>query len=128
MTDEPTNLVLEHLRAIRAKLDRMDDKLSSHSSEFVGLRSALSGLASLQNSDRSEIAALVVRMDDLEGRASFRDAEVSELRRKVEEIIETLKSHQDGFDSFDRLSEEAAGFDHAREEFNGTPKSDQKSS
>lgn len=118
MTDEPTSLILEHLRAIRAKLDRMDERLTSHSSEFVGLRSALSGLASLQNNDRSELAALIVRMDDLEGRASFRDAEVSELRRKLEHIEDaialqnkTLESHQAALDSFDGLGEAPARYD-----------------
>ena len=48
MTDEPTNLVLEHLRAIRASQARMAQTLTEHGERLTAIELAVTGLRRLE--------------------------------------------------------------------------------
>jgi len=68
MTDEVQNLVLEHLRAIRADIARIKDDGQTMKVEMVALRQQVSAIQTIQEYDHAEIAAIKVRLDRIERR------------------------------------------------------------
>lgn len=73
MTDETTNLVLEHLRALRAGQARVEDRLNTLAAEMLAMRQRQIGDDALLNHDHDEIAALKVRLDRIEKRLDLVD-------------------------------------------------------
>lgn len=76
MTENIENLVLEHLRAIRAKQAEQDERLSRIESRLSSLEIVVSGM-------RRDLGHMYA--DVIEGRAWFDD-----LRRRVERIERRL--------------------------------------
>lgn len=68
MTDEVENLVLDHLRAIRADFAGIKDDGQTMKVEMVALRQQVSAIQTIQEYDHVEIAATKVRLDRIERR------------------------------------------------------------
>jgi hypothetical protein len=64
---EPDNIVLEHLRAIRAKLDDMDREIGAISNHVAEIELRLSGLT---HAVLSGFGSIVSRLDLLDARVS----------------------------------------------------------
>ena len=72
MTD-PENLVLEHLRAIRADMGKMADWMQTLSVEMTAIRQHLAGVVTIQDHDHSDIASIKLRLDRIEKRLELSD-------------------------------------------------------
>ena len=70
---EPDNLVLEHLRAIRAEVARMVDEVRGLRTEMTSMRQHMAGMVTLQDLDHTDIAALKARLDRIEKRLELAD-------------------------------------------------------
>lgn len=70
---EPDNLVLEHLRAIRAEMTKLADWMQTMSSELTAMRHHLFGTITTQNHDHVEIAEIKVRLERIEKRLELAD-------------------------------------------------------
>ena len=70
---EPTELMLEHLRAIRGDTAKMLDRMTTMGAEITAIRQHLAGVVTLQEHDHSDIAALKVRVDRIERRLDLVD-------------------------------------------------------
>jgi len=68
MNENIENLVLEHLRIIRADLSSMKDELSGARAELLIMRQHMAGLLGGQTLHDVEIAGLKVRLDRIEKR------------------------------------------------------------
>ncbi len=68
MNENVENLVLEHLRIIRADLSSMKDELSGARAELLIMRQHMAGLSGGQTLHDVEIAGLKVRPDRIEKR------------------------------------------------------------
>ncbi|MBB5754646.1 hypothetical protein [Prosthecomicrobium pneumaticum] len=68
MNENVENLVLEHLRIIRADLSSMKDELSGARAELLIIRQHMAGLSGGQTLHDFEIAGLKVRPDRIEKR------------------------------------------------------------
>ena len=68
MTDDTTNLVLEHLRAIRSSLNRLENRVDTLAAEMLAMRQHQLGQDTLVNHDHAELAAVKVRLDRIERR------------------------------------------------------------
>ena len=68
MTDETTNLVLEHLKSIRASVTRLEDKVDTFAAEMLAVRQHLGGTDALVNHDHDDIASIKVRLERIERR------------------------------------------------------------
>jgi hypothetical protein len=68
MNENVENLVLEHLRAIRADMVRLADSMRTMQSEMSAMRQHLAGVVTLQEHDHGDIAALKSRVDRIEKR------------------------------------------------------------
>ena len=73
MTEGTENLVLEHLRAIRGDMGRMSEDIRTLRAEMIALRHQFAGVASLQDHDHGDIAALKARVDRIERRLELTD-------------------------------------------------------
>lgn len=73
MTEETTNLVLEHLRAIRRDMARMADDMSGLKTEMSAMRHQMAAVITLQDRDHSDIADLKHRIDRIERRLDLVD-------------------------------------------------------
>jgi hypothetical protein len=73
MADEPVNLVLEHLRAIRGDMTRMADYMHGLQTEMIALRQHLGGVITLQEHDHGDIASIKARLDRIERRLELVD-------------------------------------------------------
>ena len=73
MTGEVENLVLEHLRAIRADMAKMAEDIRGFRTEMVSMRQPLAGIMTLQELDQTDIAAIKVRLDRIERRLELVD-------------------------------------------------------
>lgn len=73
MTDEVENLVLEHLRAMRADIAKIKDDGQTMKVEMVALRQQVSSIQTIQEHDHTEIAAIKVRLDRIERRLDLVD-------------------------------------------------------
>lgn len=65
MSDEPINLVLEHLKAIRADLAVQRDILSEHGERLNRIEVGVSRLRRDQAQDAETVAHMEVRLDRL---------------------------------------------------------------
>jgi len=74
MTAEIDNLVLEHLRAIRAKQDEHSDRLSNIEVQLSAMGQQLAGLTTAVYSGKSELDSLKRRVERIERRLDLRDA------------------------------------------------------
>ena len=70
---EPDNLVLEHLRAIRAEVARMVDEVRGLRTEMTSMCQHMAGMVILQDLDHTDIAALKARLDRIEKRLELAD-------------------------------------------------------
>jgi hypothetical protein len=65
MNEKVENLVLEHLRAIRADMARMTDDVRGLRTEMMSVRHHVRGLELSQDVDHGELASMKVRLDRL---------------------------------------------------------------
>ena len=65
---ETDNILLEHLRSIRADMSRMADRMDTIAAEMRATRQHVPGLTSLQNHDHADIAQIKTRLDRIERR------------------------------------------------------------
>lgn len=70
---EPENLVLEHLRALRAEVGRVAKDIRGLRTEMTSMRQHMAGMVTLQDLDHSDIAALKARVDRIEKRLELVD-------------------------------------------------------
>ena len=68
MNEKVENLILEHLRVIRADMRKMADDMLTLKAEMISMRSHMTGIAGLQDHDHGDIAAIKVRLDRIEQR------------------------------------------------------------
>jgi len=68
VTEDTTNLVLEHLRAMRASLARIEGRLDTLAAETLALRRHQVSTDTLVNFDDDDIASIKVRLDRIERR------------------------------------------------------------
>ena len=73
MSGEPDNLVLEHLRAIRADVAKLADAMRSISVVMTALRQHLAGIVTIQDHDHGEVAVIKHRLDRIERRLELAD-------------------------------------------------------
>ncbi len=74
MTDNVTNqLLLEHLKAIQAKLAAMDGRMNELQADVRGIKSHMAGFMHSEVSHDSTIAAMQERLDRIERRLELHD-------------------------------------------------------
>ena len=73
MNEKVENLILEHLRVIRADMRKMADDIHTLRAEMTSMRGHMSGIASLQDHDHGDIAAIKIRLDRIETRLDLVD-------------------------------------------------------
>lgn len=73
MTDELTHIVLEHLRHIRARVDKIDDDLSTLTARFGVLEGHLAQHHVTEAVQTSEIDRIKIRLDRIERRLELAD-------------------------------------------------------
>jgi hypothetical protein len=73
MTDEMSNLVLEHLRAIRCDMAHVSDDIKGLKTEMMAVRLHGLGVETVQERDHSDIAQLKDRIDRIEARLGLVD-------------------------------------------------------
>ena len=65
MAEDPANLILEHLRAVRGDLHEMKDMLREHGHRLTRIETSIAGLRREQASDAVNVAHLEARIDRL---------------------------------------------------------------
>ncbi|KPL55306.1 hypothetical protein ABB55_26270 [Prosthecomicrobium hirschii] len=65
---ETDNLILEHLRAIRRDMARMNGAMQTMQAETTAIRHQLAAIVTLQDHDHGDIAELKLRVDRIERR------------------------------------------------------------
>ena len=73
MTEETENLVLEHLRSMRASIARVEDKVDTMRAEMTAVRQQLGAVLTLQDHDHTDIAVIKSRIDRIERRLDLVD-------------------------------------------------------
>ena len=73
MNEKVENLILEHLRSLRADVASMKDEMSGVRQEMVIVRQHMAGLLGAQALHDTEIATLKVRLDRIEKRLELAD-------------------------------------------------------
>jgi hypothetical protein len=73
MEEKVDNLVLEHLRAIRGDISRIDDELRAFRGEMTSSRLRPRSVETLQDTDHEDIIQLKIRMDRIERRLELVD-------------------------------------------------------
>jgi len=71
--DEPDNLVLEQLRAIRAEMGKMANGMQTMSAEMTAVRQHPGGVVTIQEHDHTDIAEIKVRLDRIGRRLELSD-------------------------------------------------------
>jgi hypothetical protein len=79
MAEEPIDLVLEHLRAIRADVHEVKTALSEHGHRLSRIELSVAGLRREQASDAENVAYLGARIDKL-------GEEIDRIKRRLELI------------------------------------------
>jgi uncharacterized coiled-coil DUF342 family protein len=74
MTDETTNLVLEHLRAIRGELATVKDERRTMKTEISALRLQVGAVSKLVEQCVEDITTVRARLDRIERRPDLADA------------------------------------------------------
>lgn len=70
---EVENLMLEHLRAIRGDIRRIQDNVAGLKVEMTATRHHISGMSALQDHDHAEIAEIKTRLERIERRLELVD-------------------------------------------------------
>lgn len=70
---EPDNIMIEHLKAIRADMSKMASKMETMSAEMTAIRQHLAGVMTIQEHDHADIASLKSRLDRIERRLELVD-------------------------------------------------------
>ena len=73
MNEKVENLLLEHMRAMRADIARMGDSMRLFGAELTAIRQHLAGVTTIQDHDHGDIAALKARIDRIETRLDLVD-------------------------------------------------------
>jgi predicted lipoprotein len=73
MNEKVENLILEHLRVIRADMRKMADDIHTLRAEMIAMRAHMGGFTSLQDHDHTDIAAIKLRLDRIEQRLDLVD-------------------------------------------------------
>jgi predicted nucleic acid-binding Zn-ribbon protein len=73
MNEKVENLILEHLRAMRADMTRMADQMATMQAEMTATRQQVAGIVTLQDHDHTDIAALKARLERIEQRLDLID-------------------------------------------------------
>lgn len=71
--DELASVTLEHLRAIRAKLDHQDERLNRIELRLSAMEQTLGSLYALSGSDRETVNSLTRRIERIERRLDLSD-------------------------------------------------------
>jgi septal ring factor EnvC (AmiA/AmiB activator) len=79
MADEPINLVLEHLRAIRADMQEVKHAQQDQGQRLIRMELALAGLRRDQASDAENVVFVSARVDKL-------SEEIDRIKRRLELI------------------------------------------
>jgi cob(I)alamin adenosyltransferase len=79
MADDPTNIVLEHLRAMRGDMHEMKDMLREHGHRLTRIEISIASLRRDQASDAEGVAHLEARIDRLTN-------EVSRIKQRLDII------------------------------------------
>jgi hypothetical protein len=79
MVDDPANLVLEHLRAIRADVHEIKTVQKEHGHRLTRLEIGVAGLRREQAGDAENVAYMEARMDKLHD-------EIERIKRRLEII------------------------------------------
>lgn len=79
MTDDTPDLVLEHLRAMRADMHEMKDMLREHGHRLTRIEMSVASQRRDQASDAENVAHLEARMDRL-------NDEITRIKRRLEII------------------------------------------
>ncbi|MBF0335630.1 MAG: hypothetical protein HQL40_18635 [Alphaproteobacteria bacterium] len=77
MPDEPANLILEHLRAIRADMAEMREMQREHGHRLYRIETGLAGLRREQAADAEGVAHVEARLDRLR-------EEVDRIKRRLD--------------------------------------------
>lgn len=67
------NILLEHMRAIRGHLARIDNAMDTLRAEMTATRHTVQGMQALQDHDHGDIAAIKLRIDRIEQRLELVD-------------------------------------------------------
>lgn len=73
MNDKVENLILEHLRIMRADIGRIEGKVDTLGAEMLILRQHMAGLVGSETLHNAEIAGIKVRLDRIERRLELVD-------------------------------------------------------
>lgn len=73
MADDTDNLILEHLRAIRATQAEHGERLNRIELRLAAVEQTLGSLYALSGSDRESLTSLTRRVERLERRLELRD-------------------------------------------------------
>jgi len=73
MTDETTNLVLEHLKRFQAQMSRFEDRLGDIASDMHVLKQHMSAFMQSELRQDGELASLKLRLDRIERRLDLTD-------------------------------------------------------
>lgn len=71
---EPDNLIIEHLRAIRADIGRLAEDVRGLRTEMMSVRHHIRGIELSQDVDHGDIASMKDRLDRIERRLELVDA------------------------------------------------------
>ena len=66
--EDTTNLVLEHLRAIRSDIARLANRMDTMGAELTAIPQHLGGVVTIQDHDHGDIAEIKSRLDRIERR------------------------------------------------------------
>jgi len=73
MSDDVANLILEHMRAMRADMARMSDRMDVIGAELLIIRQHMAGLLGTQTLHDQRFAGIEVRIDRIERRLELVD-------------------------------------------------------
>ena len=73
MSDDVANLILEHMRVMRADMARMSDRMDVLASEQLIIRQHMAGVLGTQTLHDRRFAGLEVRIDRIERRLELID-------------------------------------------------------
>lgn len=73
MAEDPDNLGLDHLRAIRGDMARMAEAMRDISVEMRAMRQHLSGVVTLQDHDHGDLTDIKQRLERIERRLDLVD-------------------------------------------------------
>lgn len=73
MTDETTNLVLEHLKKFQTQLTRVEDRIGTMSEDMRAMKQHMAAFMQFEATQDAEIASVKVQLERIERRLELRD-------------------------------------------------------